>query len=85
MSERNPSYYLLAFIFVLTPVYLFFSIGFVLLPPEEWIFALLFAGLTTLALVGCSIGGGYDVGSIWHYHGAPEHIKRPDIERLRED
>ncbi len=85
MSDRNLWHYLLAFIFVLLPLYFFFAIGFALLPVEEWIYAIFFAGLTTLTLVGCSIGGGYDVGTIWHYHGSSEHIHRPDIESLRED
>ncbi|MFW9920697.1 MAG: hypothetical protein ACFFED_13925 [Candidatus Thorarchaeota archaeon] len=76
---------LLAFTLVLLPVFLFFALGLILLPMDQWIFAFMFAGMVTLTLVGCSIGGGYDVGTIWHYHGAPEHISRPDIESLRED
>ena len=85
MSERNPWFYVLAVIFVLLPLYFFFGIGFILLPAEEWIFVFLFAGLATLTLAGCSIGGGYDVGTIWHYHGSSEHIHRTDIENLRNE
>ncbi len=85
MQERKWWKVLLVFLIGLLPIYSFFIVAMMLLPVSQWITAFFFAGLVTLSLLGCGIGGGYDSGCIWHYHGAPEHISRPDIESLRAD
>ncbi len=85
MTERKLRNYAIAVFLGLLPVYGFFAIGFFLLPVEQWMSGLILVGIVTLTLAGCSIGGGYDVGILWHYHGVPETIYRPDIDSLRED
>lgn len=77
--------YAVAVFFGMLPVYGFFAIGFLLLPIEHWLSGIILAGIVTLTLVGCSIGGGYDSGILWHYHGVPEVIHRPDVDNLKKN
>ncbi|MDF1539041.1 MAG: hypothetical protein P1Q69_09065 [Candidatus Thorarchaeota archaeon] len=80
-GTRSWRYYLV-FLGVLIPVYTLCFVPLSFLPYSAWPSVIFFAGIVTLMLVGCSIGGGYDSGCIWHYHGTPECIHRPDVEAL---
>ena len=80
-ESKSLGYYITLFV-VLIPVYTILFVPFAFMPVSLWPSALFFAGIVTLILVGCSIGGGYDAGCIWHYHGTPEAIYRPDVENL---
>ncbi|MFW9907416.1 MAG: hypothetical protein ACFFEF_02470 [Candidatus Thorarchaeota archaeon] len=84
-SKKKSWKYYAAYLVVLLPIYAFFALPLAQIPLAYWPSALFFAFLATFILIGCSIGGGYDAGCIWHYHGTPECIHRPDVESMRKD
>jgi hypothetical protein len=75
----------LLYIVAFSPFYPIFMVGIVLLPTAYWLDVLFFASLMGLSLLGCGIGGGYDAGCIWHYHGTPECIQRPKSELMSKE
>lgn len=75
----------LLYIVAFSPFYPIFVIGIVFLPTAYWLDVLFFASLLGASLLGCSIGGGYDAGCIWHYHGTPECVQRPKSELMSKD
>jgi hypothetical protein len=83
-TDRSLGYYG-ALVLVMMPIFIVFIIPLPLYTPAELSSAGFFLGLVLLSLLGCGIGGGYEPGCIWHYHGTPECVTRPDIDELVQD
>ncbi len=75
--------YSLAILIVISPILAIFVIIMRFLPIFEWYYVVFFGSLVMFAILGCGMSG-YNSGTLWHYHGIPEAVTRPDVERLVE-
>jgi len=73
--------YSLAILIAISPILTIFAIIMRFLPIFEWYYIMFFGSLVLFALIGCGMTD-YNSGTLWHYHGTPEAVKRPDVEKL---
>jgi hypothetical protein len=72
----------LAVLIAISPLLTIFIIIMSALAVAQWYYVVFFGGLVFAALLLGSGMFGYNSGPLWHYHGTPEVVKRPDVEQL---